>query len=40
LKRSSFGYATDAGFESVREKAYNFATAEGFDAHALAVKDR
>ncbi len=40
LKRSSVGYATKAGFEAVREKAALFATVEGFDSHALAVKDR
>ncbi len=40
LKRSSIGYATKEGFESVRERAEVFARAEGFDAHALAVKDR
>ena len=28
------------GFEKAREHAYRFATAEGFDTHALAVKDR
>ncbi|OQB15230.1 MAG: Histidinol dehydrogenase [Firmicutes bacterium ADurb.Bin193] len=40
LKRSSIGYATKAGFEAVREKAGNFAASEGFDAHALAVRER
>lgn len=40
LKRSSVGYATREGFEAVRDKAYNFATVEGFDTHALAVKER
>lgn len=40
LKRSSIGYATKEGFERVRDKAYTFATAEGFDTHALAVKER
>lgn len=40
IKRSSIGYATKEGFERVRENAYIFATAEGFDTHALAVKER
>jgi histidinol dehydrogenase len=40
LKRSSIGYASKEGFERVREKAYTFATVEGFDTHALAVKER
>lgn len=40
LKRSSVGYVTREGFEKAREHAYRFATAEGFDTHALAVKDR
>ena len=40
LKRSSIGYASKEGFEAVRDKASVFATAEGFDAHALAVKER
>lgn len=40
LKRSSVGYATKAGFEAVREKADLFATVEGFEAHALAVRER
>lgn len=40
LKRSSIGYASKDGFENVRENAYIFATAEGFDTHALAVKER
>ena len=40
LKRSSVGYASKEGFEAVRDKAYVFAMAEGFEAHALAVKER
>lgn len=40
LKRSSVGYASKEGFEAVRQKAYIFATIEGFDSHALAVKER
>jgi histidinol dehydrogenase len=40
LKRSSVGYASKEGFEMVRDKAYKFATVEGFDSHALAVKER
>lgn len=40
LKRSSIGYVSKEGFEMVREKADVFATAEGFDTHALAVRDR
>lgn len=40
LKRSSVGYASRDGFEDVREHAYRIATVEGFDTHALAVKDR
>lgn len=40
LKRSSVGYASREGFEHVREHAYRIAKVEGFDTHALAVKDR
>lgn len=40
LKRSSVGYASKEGFENVREHAYRFATVEGFETHALAVKER
>ncbi len=40
LKRSSVGYASKAGFEMVRDYAYKIATVEGFDTHALAVKER
>ena len=40
LKRSSVGYASKEGFLKVREHAYNFATVEGFETHALAVKER
>ena len=40
LKRSSVGYASKEGFRKVREHAYNFATVEGFETHALAVKER
>lgn len=40
LKRSSVGYASKAGFEMVRDYAYRIATVEGFDTHALAVKER
>lgn len=40
LKRSSVGYATRAGFEAVREYADIFASTEGFEAHALAVRER
>ncbi len=40
LKRSSVGYASRDGFEMVRDYAYRIATVEGFDTHALAVKDR
>lgn len=40
LKRSSIGYVSKAGFERVRDHAYRIARAEGFDTHALAVKDR
>ena len=40
LKRSSVGYASKDGFKKVREHAYNFATVEGFETHALAVKER
>lgn len=40
LKRTSVGYASKAGFEMVRKNAEIFATAEGFDTHALAVKER
>ena len=40
LKRSSIGYASKEGFENVRDHAYRFATVEGFETHALAVKER
>ena len=40
LKRSSVGYASRDGFEMVRDYAYKIATVEGFDTHALAVKER
>ena len=40
LKRSSVGYVTKEGFEKVRDKADLFATTEGFDTHALAVRER
>ncbi|MBE7039819.1 MAG: histidinol dehydrogenase [Ruminococcaceae bacterium] len=40
LKRSSVGYATKEAFEQIKSHAYNFATAEGFETHALAVKER
>lgn len=40
LKRSSVGYASRDGFEMVKDYAYRIAKIEGFDTHALAVKDR
>ena len=40
LKRSSVGYASEAGFEMVRDYAYRIAKVEGFDTHGLAVKER
>ena len=40
LKRTSVGYVSKDGFERVRQNADIFATAEGFDTHALAVKER
>lgn len=40
LKRSSVGYASKDGFEMVRDYAYRIAKVEGFDTHALAVKER
>ncbi len=40
LKRSSVGYPSRDGFEMVRDYAYKIATVEGFDTHALAVKER
>lgn len=40
LKRSSVGYASKEGFERVREYARLMAEVEGFDTHALAVKER
>ncbi len=40
LKRSSFGYVTPEGFDRVREAAVRFAEAEGFWAHAMAVRER
>lgn len=40
LKRSSVGYSSKDGFNKVRDYAYKFATVEGFETHALAVKER
>lgn len=40
LKRSSVGYASKAGFDMVKGYAETFADAEGFETHALAVKER
>jgi histidinol dehydrogenase len=40
LKRSSVGYASKEGFEKVRKHAQRFAEVEGFETHALAVKER
>jgi len=40
LKRTSIGYATEAGFRRVREHAERFARWEGFEAHARAVSER
>lgn len=40
LKRSSIGYASKAGFERVRGYADTIATVEGFNTHALAVRER
>lgn len=40
LKRSSVGYASKDGFEKVRGYAATFADVEGFETHALAVKER
>lgn len=40
LKRSSFGYVTEEGFNRVKDKAARFADLEGFPAHALAVRQR
>jgi len=40
LKRSSFGYVTEEGFNKVWEKAARFAELEGFPAHAMAVRER
>lgn len=40
LKRSSVGYASRDGFEKVKGYAGKFADVEGFETHALAVKER
>lgn len=40
LKRSSIGYVTKEGFKRVRGYADTMATVEGFDTHALAVRER
>ncbi len=40
LKRSSVGYASRDGFEAVRGHALRIANIEGFETHALAVKER
>lgn len=40
LKRTSIGYATPGGFQKAKEAAAHFAELEGFQAHALAVKER
>lgn len=38
LKRSSVGYVSREGFERIRDKACLIAMAEGFEAHAEAVR--
>lgn len=40
LKRSSVGYVSREGFEKVRGYAGQIADVEGFETHALAVKER
>lgn len=40
MKRSSIGYVSKEGFERVRGYADTLATTEGFDTHALAVRER
>lgn len=40
LKRTSIGYATPGGFQKAKEAAAHLAELEGFQAHALAVKER
>lgn len=40
LKRSSVGYVTKEGFETLRPYAAHFAKVEGFDTHRLAVEER
>ncbi|SMB88109.1 histidinol dehydrogenase [Desulfonispora thiosulfatigenes DSM 11270] len=40
LKRTSVGYVTEEGFDTVRDKVSIFARKEGFETHALAVEER
>ena len=35
----SIGYVTQQGYEKLAPLVYDFATYEGFDAHANAVSD-
>lgn len=39
MKSSSVGHLTKQGFDELAPKVYDFATYEGFDAHANAVSD-
>lgn len=40
LKRTSIGYVSKEGFDTVKDKVSIFARKEGFETHALAVEDR
>ena len=40
IKKTSVGYVSQEGFESVRKMAALFARVEGFETHALAVEER
>lgn len=40
LKRSSIGYVNKEGFKRLKQTVVDFATFEGFDAHAMALKER
>ncbi|MTT31153.1 histidinol dehydrogenase [Terrilactibacillus sp. BCM23-1] len=40
LKRSSIGYVTKSGFDTIKNYAAKFADIEGFETHAKALRER
>jgi histidinol dehydrogenase len=40
LKRSSIGYLSEEGYDSIKEVARRFAEYEGFSSHANAIIKR